>query len=68
MTDAEIDTTDIPPVDKEFFDTAELWLPGGRSSVLLTVDEDVLDWFEEQGPNYPQIMNTALREYADAHR
>lgn len=68
MTDAEIDTSDIPPVGKDFFDTAELWLPDGKASILLTVDEEVLDWFEEQGSDYPRIMNNALREYADAHR
>ena len=68
MDDDDIDTSDIPPVGADFFETAELRMPRGKSAVLVTVDEDVLEWFEDQGTNYPQIINEALREYADTHR
>jgi len=68
MTDEDIDTSDIPEVGKEFFETAELWVPPGKAPIVLAVDEEVLDWFEEQGSDYQRIMNNALREYADARR
>ncbi len=68
MSDEDIDTSDIPEQGKEVFENAELWIPPGKSPVVLAVDEDVADWFEEQGPDYKRIMNMALREYADAHR
>lgn len=68
MTDDEIDTSDIPEQGEEFFQNAKLVMPEGKTAVILSLDEDVADWFEEQGPNYKRIMNTALREYADAHR
>ena len=68
MTDDEIDTSDIPEQGAEFFANAELVMPDGKTTIILSLDEDVADWFEEQGPNYKRIINTALREYADAHR
>ena len=66
MDDDDIDTSDIPAVDKKWFDTAELVMPKGK--VLVSVDDDVLEWFEEQGPDYTTIMSTALREYVETHR
>jgi uncharacterized protein (DUF4415 family) len=68
MTDDEIDTSDIPELGDEFFGNARLVLPEGKTTIILSLDEDVADWFEEQGPDYQQVINTALREYADAHR
>lgn len=66
MTDDEIDTSDIPPLDDEFFKNAQLWTP--PDTVTLTVDHDVLEWFKAQGEEYSQRMNAALRIYAEAHK
>jgi uncharacterized protein (DUF4415 family) len=66
MTDAEIDTSDIPEQGEEFFANAQLWIP--PDSVTLTVDHDVLEWFKAQGEEYPKRMNAALRIYAEAHK
>ena len=68
MTDDEIDTSDIPELDDEFFAKAQLRIPKGRRPVMLCVDSDVLEWFEEQGPDFQARMNAALKIYADAHR
>ena len=68
MTDDEIDTSDIPELDDEFFANAKLWVPKKRRSVTLNVENDVLEWFEEQGPNFQYRMSDALKEYADTHR
>jgi len=68
MDDDNIDTSDIPAIGADFFETAELRMPEGKSAVLLTVDKDLLEWFEQQEDDYPGIITTALREYADAHR
>jgi uncharacterized protein (DUF4415 family) len=66
MTEEEIDTSDIPPLDDEFFANAQLWVP--PDSVMLTVDHDVLEWFKAQGEEYPRRMNAALRLYVEAHK
>ncbi len=52
MTDEEIDTSDIPPLDNAFFARAH----------------DVLKWFEAQGSEFHNRINAALRIYAEAHQ
>ena len=42
MTDEEIDTSDIPPLDDEFFATAQWRVPKRKTVVTLSVDDDVL--------------------------
>jgi len=68
MTDDEIDTSDSPELGPEFFANAKLWVPKNRRSVTLNVENDVLDWFEDQGPEYQYRINAALKIYVDAHR
>ena len=68
MTDDEIDTSDIPELDDEFFNNAKLWVPKNRRPVTLNIENDVLEWFEKQGPEYQHRINAALKIYADAHR
>jgi len=67
MTDEDIDTSDIPPLGEEFFANAQLRLPA-KSQVVLSVDNDVLEWFQTQGEEYSKRMNIALRIYAEAHK
>ncbi len=68
MTDEEIDTSDILPLDDDFFAKATLRLPEGRVPVLMSVDADVFEWFKSQGAEYQALINTALRNYADSHK
>ena len=68
--DAEIDTSDIPEMDKEFFAAARLVMPPGvsKKAVSLRVDEDVFDWFKAQGKGHLSRMNAVLRAYMLANR
>jgi uncharacterized protein (DUF4415 family) len=68
MTDEEIDTSDIPPLDDAFFANAKLRLPKGRVPVIMSVDADVFSWFKSQGADYQNLLNTALRIYAEQHK
>ena len=68
MTDEDIDTSDIPPLDDEFFARAEWRMPVKKKTVTLSVDSEVLKWFESQGADFQQRINAALRIYAEAHR
>ena len=68
MTDEEIDTSDIPPLDEAFFAAAQWRLPKRKTTVTLSVDDDVLKWFESQGAEFQQRINAALRIYAEAHQ
>jgi uncharacterized protein (DUF4415 family) len=66
--DEEIDTSDIPPLDDEFFANAQLRMPEGKVPVLLSIDEEIAEWFRSQSGDFRQNLNNALRDYADSHR
>ena len=78
LSDAEIDTSDIPPLTDEDFARSEWRFPASASSrsvipahavkIEITVDEEILSWFQAQGQDYPQRMRAALRLYAKAHQ
>ena len=67
LTDEEIDTFDVPPLDQNFFANAKLRMPKGKVTVV-SVDEDDSDWFQAQGEDSRNLMSAALRIYAEAHR
>ena len=68
ISDEEIDTSDIPPLDEDFFAGALLRVAKGKVPVLLSVDEEIADWYKKQGGDFQNLVNTALRDYAEAHR
>lgn len=68
QSDADIDTSDIPPLDPDFFKSAVLRMPTGKSSITVRLDADVLEWFRKQGSRYQTRMNAVLRIYMEAHR
>ena len=68
ITDEEIDTSDIPPLDEAFFANAKLRMPKGKVPVVISVDTDVIEWFKAQGSEYQKLLNAALRIYAEAHK
>jgi uncharacterized protein (DUF4415 family) len=68
MSDDEIDTSDAPALNDSFFANAKLRMPSGKVSVLLNVDEEILEWYEEKGIDIQNIANLALRNYVETHR
>jgi len=65
--DKDIDTSDIPELDEEFFRKAELHLPP-KQSVTIRLDADVLEWFRAQGQGYQSRINQLLRRYMEAQQ
>lgn len=65
MDDEAIDTSDIPELDDDFFEEAELRLPA-KQPVTLRIDEDVLEWFKSQGKGYQTRINKLLRQYMES--
>lgn len=47
MTDNEIDTSEIPVLGERFFANAKLRMPVGKIPVLLSLDEEIAEWFRE---------------------
>ena len=71
LPDQEIDTSDIPEVEEDFFANAKLIMPTTTKKVPVSmwVDDDVLAWFKSQGARgYQTRMNAVLRAYVQAHQ
>jgi uncharacterized protein (DUF4415 family) len=61
MKDAEIDYSDIPPLDKSFFTKAtEAW-PPTKQQLTIRLDADVLNWLRANGRGYQTRINRILR-------
>ena len=69
MPDSEIDYSDIPKTDAEFWKNARVVMPEDRQKKQVTIrlDPDVLSWFKAQGAGYQTRMNAVLRSYYEAH-
>jgi uncharacterized protein (DUF4415 family) len=70
LPDSEIDTSDIPELDKKFWKTARVVMPEERGKTQITAkfDDEVVEWFKMQGRGYQGRMNAVLRSYYEAHR
>lgn len=69
MSDEEIDYSDIPPLDDDFFARATLRLPDQpQALVTLQVDPDIFAWFDAQEDGWERRMRAALRIYVEAHK
>jgi len=65
IPDETIDTSDIPELDHQFWQTAKMVKPIGQESPLIQVDQDIFDWFKSKGKSYQSLINTALRSYIE---
>lgn len=63
MTEEEIDYSDIPALDEEFFKKGKLRMPE-KQVITVSIDADILEWFKSQR-GYEIIMNSALRMYME---
>lgn len=72
MQDADIDLSDCPEITPEMLQRAVvrqgLQAVPPKSNVTLSVDQDVLAWFQAQGRNYKARMNALLRAYMETQR
>lgn len=74
LTDEEIEAAaladpDAPPMDvdaPDFWEEVVVVIPS-KKLVCLRIDQDILDWFREQGKGYQTRMNAVLRSYMAAH-
>lgn len=69
MSDEDIDTSDIPPLDEAFFAKADLKMPISDISVVaVPVDVATLSWFQSKGQEAEQHMAAALRIYSESQK
>ena len=68
LKDNDIDYSDIPKTNKEFWADAKLVLPKeNKKSIALRIDNDVLKWLKSQGKGYQSKINNILRSYMNHH-
>ena len=64
MKDSEIDYTDAPATDEEFWQDATVNIPPVKVPVTLRIEPDLLDWYKQQVPRgYQTLINHVLRKY-----
>jgi uncharacterized protein (DUF4415 family) len=61
MRDADIDYSDIPPLDSTFLKKAAVVWPPVKQQVTIRLDADVLDWLKGHGRGYQTRINRILR-------
>lgn len=67
MSDDEIDYSEIPELDEEWFENAFWGIPA-KKIVTIRLDFDVVDWFRNQGPGYQTRINALLKAYVDVQK
>ena len=67
MKDSDINFSDIPELDDDFFAEAKLW-PGKKKQITLRLDPDVVEFFKAGGRGYQSSINAALRRYMEAQQ
>ena len=63
MKDEDIDFSDIPELDEEFWKNAKVVETDGTTSVTLRVKTPVLNAFKASGKGYQTRMNAVLESY-----
>ena len=68
IKDKDIDYSDIPELDEDFWASAETVYPRGKKAISIRLDQDIIDFFKDQGKGYQSRINNVLRTYMEAHQ
>ena len=71
LTDEEIDASianDPDWSDDWHWSEAVLVIPPKKTAISIRLDEDVLDYFKQEGAGYQRRMNAVLRSYMEQKR
>ena len=52
----------------DFWKRARVVMPGGKTSVHLRLDSDVVEWFKANGKGHLTRMNAVLKAYVEAQK
>ena len=59
---------DAESLGADFWSSARVVMPAGKTSVHLRLDTDVVDWFKGAGKGHLTRMNAVLRAYVEAQK
>jgi uncharacterized protein (DUF4415 family) len=63
MKKSEINYSDIPVTNVEFWEDASVIYPQKKVSVYIKIDEDIALWLKELGNDSDNAVNNLLRSY-----
>ena len=68
VEDADIDFSDLPELDADFWNNAEIVQPNTTQPVTLRVKKSVLEYFKAEGKGYQTRINAVLESYVKAQQ
>lgn len=69
MKDSDIDYTDAPATNTDFWQDATVNIPSVKVPVTLRLDPQVLAWYKQQVPRgYQTLINHVLQKYMTDHQ
>jgi len=69
MKESDIDYTDAPATDADFWQDATVNIPPVKVPVTLRLDPNVLAWYKQQVPRgYQTLINNVLQKYMTDHQ
>ena len=68
IEDSDIDFSDIPELDADFWNNAEIIQPDTTQPVTLRIKKSVLEYFKAGGKGYQTRINAALESYVQAQQ
>jgi len=63
LSDKDIDYTDIPETDKDFWNDADVITIHNKVDFTVKIDEDIAIWLKNMGRNSNEAVNNILRAY-----
>jgi uncharacterized protein (DUF4415 family) len=62
------DAPEAESLGPEFWKSARVVMPSGKTSVHLRLDSDVVEWFKAHGKGHLTRMNAVLRAYVESQK
>lgn len=65
--DKNINYEDNPATTEEFWKDAKIFMPQHKIHISLRLDEDIINYFKEEGKGYQSRINAILKAYINTH-
>jgi uncharacterized protein (DUF4415 family) len=62
------DAPEAKSLSAEFWKSARVVVPRGKTPVHLRIDSDIVEWFKARGKGHLTRMNAVLRAYVEAQK
>lgn len=64
--DSAIDYSDIPELDRKFWEKAVIEFPKKKKSVSIRLDHEIIVWYKSHYKEYQTAINAVLKSYMKA--